>query len=181
MNKLLLALGVLIGLVSLNSPSYALRAGDTTNKTLYNSPLISSITNGNTAFVTASVGTGAVQVCTATSIGSGNTNGTLMSCGSTPITGISLSGGGSGGTVTLYDANTNQAFGNGTSAFTTNSSNQAESGPLEVVFEATVAANTQNYYDLSNAPINTVNGVVAMATSTSGAVVYSSKAIATNT
>lgn len=181
MKKLFLVFGVLMGLVALSNPSYALRALDSTNKTVFNVPLVSSTANGNAAFVTNTLGgSTALQVCTTLSLGSGTSAGNLMSCGGTPITGISLSGGASGGTVTIYDANTTQAWPTAGILATANSSNAAECGPQEVVFEATVAASTQNYYDLSNDPINTNNGVVVFASSTSGAVVYTSPAIAAN-
>jgi hypothetical protein len=173
MKKLLLVLGVLMGLVVLSGPSYALRAVDSTSKTVYAQPLVSSPLNGNASFITGSTNTVATGQQNCASQGAGATNGTqgtLMACGSTPILSFSLSGGASGGTVTIYDASTNQI----------NNSFPAEAMPQEVVFEATVAANTALYVDLSNAPINTNNGVVAAATSTSGVVIYTSPAIAAN-
>lgn len=175
MKKLLLVFGVLMGLVVLSAPSFALTAPNSSNKTSLNIPLVSSQTNGNTAFTTASTSvsvTGAGQFCS----GSGATTftgtsfGNLVSCGSTPITGLIMSGGASGGTVVIYDSNTN---GN-------NANFAAEVGPQEAVFEATVAANTTTYIDAHDVPISTINGVVAYATSTSGVIVYTSKAIAIN-
>lgn len=172
MKKLLLVFGVLMGLVGLTVSSYALPANNSSLKTMYNRPLVSAVGNGNTAFVTGSTQGLTVQSCPGTSVTGTQTptNTTLLACGSMPITAVMLSGGASGGTVTIYDASTTQ----------NNQNFPGEVGPVEVVYEATVAANTQNYVDLSNAPINTVNGVTAMATSTSGVVVYSSTGIATN-
>ena len=101
MKKLLLVLGVLIGLVGLTSQSYALRASDSTNKTVYAQALVSSALNGNTPFVTGSVNTTTLQYCGQPFTGptSGSNEGTLMACGSTPIISLALSGGSSGGTV----------------------------------------------------------------------------------
>lgn len=167
MKKLLLVIGVLMGLVS---TSYALQFSSSSNKTILQAPLVSSVSNGNAAFITGSTTTSVTnggQYCLsggATSF-TGTTQGTLMGCDVNAITALSLSGGASGGTVAVYDAMTNGI----------NQANPGEVGVAECVFEATVGANTQNYYDLSNAPIQTLNGVVAYATSTSGVIVYSSK------
>ena len=131
---------------------------------MFQKTLVSSPTNGNTSFVTGSVGGTSDQSCIGSAAGSGITNSgaTLMACSGTPITGMVLSGGASGGTVTIYDANTNL----------NNTSFLAEVSVQEVVFEATVAASTQLYIDMSDAPIMTQNGVVVLASSTSGVVVY---------
>jgi hypothetical protein len=174
MKKLILSLGLLMVTV-LSVPSFALTGSNSSNKTLVQVPLVAipGAANGSpVAFITATTNGQAVQFCggSATGAGGASATGYLVSCGMTPITGINISGGASGGTVAIYDAatnNINQAF-------------PAEVGSAETVFEATVAANTQNFYDLHDAPINTQNGVVVMASSTSGVVVYSSPAVAAN-
>lgn len=173
MKKLILVLGVLMGLVGFTVSSYALNASGSTNKTLLQIPLVSSYTNGNTAFVTGTTNGGqTVQQCAGQVTSTlQNTLGQLLSCPGVPITGIQVSGGASGGTVTIYDAATN----------INSPSFPAEAGPAEVVFEATVASNTTTYIDIHDAPIRTLNGVVAWASSTSGVVVYTSPAVAVNT
>ena len=91
-------------------------------------------------------------------------------CPGAAITGLNLSGGTSGGNIIIYDANTNL----------TNQNFASEVGPQEVVYEATIGANTTTFVDLHDAPINTINGVVAQASSTSGVVVYSSTGLSAN-
>lgn len=170
MKKLLLVFGVLMGMLTLGSQSYAVTGGNSSLKTAVQVPLVGSVSNLPTAFVTGTTNANTVNFCSTSTTGSGATSGILLNCGGAPITGISMSGGASGGTIAIYDANTNQV----------NQAFPAEVGSAECVFEATVAANTQNYYDLHDAPINTQNGVVAIATSTSGVVVYSSPGVAAN-
>lgn len=166
---------VFAGLVILTSPSYATRYLESTNKTVLQQALVGSTGLGTAqvAFVTGTTNSNTVGVCSsagAVATPAAAASGFLLSCPGMPITGVMLSGGASGGTVTIYDANTNQL----------NQAFPAEVGVAEVVYEATVAANTQNYVDLSNAPINTNNGIVAIASSTSGVIVYSSPAGTTN-
>lgn len=80
------------------------------------------------------------------------------------ITGIAISNGATAGIISLYDASTASGFNSGGSL--------TQGGPLECVFESQVAANTANYIDLSNAPINTNQGVLMVTTGTVGAVIY---------
>jgi hypothetical protein len=158
MKKLILSLGLLMGLVVLGSPSYALRAGDSSQKTYLQQVLVSSANNGNAAFITAT-----------------GSSGILMSIPGTPITGISYSNGATTGVISIYDASLAVPSNGGQSAST--GLGTPEVGVQECVFEATVAANTGGYIDLSNAPINTVNGVVVLTSGTAGATVYTSNAI----
>lgn len=170
MKKLTLSLGLLMGLLSVSS--YALTFPNSTNKTSFQKPLVSSLTNGNGPFVTGSVATaitGGGQNCAGYLTATGSSYGTLMSCGATAITGILLSGGASGGTVTIYDAGTNVAYPTQNGI---NLTGYAEVGNQETVFEATVAANSTTFVDMHDVPIITSNGVVSYATSTSGVVVY---------
>jgi len=137
MKKLYLVLLALILGAVLSAPSYALQFSASSNKTLLQGPLVS--------------------VANASSFVTGASSGWLLSVGSTPITGLQLSGGSAGGGITIYDEPTT-AIGN-----------------IDIVFESTIAANTNTYIDLSNAPIQTISGVVAQTSSTAGVVVYSSK------
>lgn len=177
MKKLLLVFGVLIGLVG---TSYALPANNSSLKTFYNTALVSSISNGNASFVTTSTET-TNQFCSNVFAGSGGFYGTLLNCGSTAITGISLTGGTSGGYVVIYDANNNVNPANNSASISVGGiSAPGEAGPAEVVFEVYQAANTGTYVDLSNAPISTTNGVIAYVTGTAGTVVYKGTGVATN-
>lgn len=174
MKNKLLFLGVLMGL-ALSSPSFALQGGDSSNKTTVQTAIVFNpgLANGSpAAFITGTTNAQGTQFCASAgaTTGTGAATGNLSLCGGAAITGINLSGGGSGGIVSIYDASTNQ----------TNQNFQNEVGNAECVFEATVAANTQNYYDLHNAPIMAQNGVVVMASSTSGVVVYTSNGINNN-
>ena len=126
MKKLLLVLA-LFGFML--SPAFAIQYGTSTNKTMLQYPInATGIKIGATAAVIATPGV--------------------------PITGILAIGGGSGGTVTIYDSNSSSVTAN------------------EVVFETILAANGAAYYDLSNAPINTLSGIYVSSTSTSGVIVY---------
>lgn len=163
MKKLFLVFGVLIGLLLMGNPSYALRATDSSNKTFLNSPLVSN--NG------ASVVGAFIQTT--------GSSGTLMITPGVPITGIAISNGATAGVLSIYDASqavatTGLAPGNGSLPYI------PEVGALECVYETNVAASTGAYYDLSNAPINTVNGVVILTSGTVGAVVYTSNQINAN-
>ena len=171
MRKLFLAFLVLIGMV-FSSQSFALTGGTSSNKTEFQQPLVSAVANGNTAFVTGtSLNSGVAQFCaTSPGVSGGNFQGVLLSCPGAAITGLNLSGGTSGGNIIIYDANTNL----------TNQNFASEVGPQEVVYEATIGANTTTFVDLHDAPINTINGVVAQASSTSGVVVYSSTGLSAN-
>lgn len=133
MKKLLL--GVL-GLILMVSPSYAIGYRDSTNKTFLQSSVGGFYSNTNT-----NLGPGVGAQVTQPGI---------------PITGLMLSGGASGGTVSIYDS----GFMSGTFNAT------------ECAYEATIGSNTQNYVDLSQAPINTQNGIVVIATSTAGVIIY---------
>lgn len=172
MKKLFLVFGVLIGLFVMVHPSYALTASNSSNKTLFQSALVAYPGAGvaPVSFITGTTNSNTTQNCTGGSGAAGIGSGYLLNCGGAPITAINISGGASGGTIAIYDVNTNQSI----------QSSPAEVGVAECVFEATVAASTQNYYDLHDAPINTQNGIVAVATSTSGVVVYSSNGVAAN-
>lgn len=139
----------MLGLV-IASPSYAISFRDSTNKTMLNQPI------NNVGFLSSST------------IGG---NGTLISIPGTPITGIMLSGGSSGGVVSIYDANVATVAANAV-AGGANTVGSVEVGNPECVFEATVGSNTQNFVDLSASPINTNNGIVVVTSSTAGVVVY---------
>lgn len=82
MRKLFSLLGVMLALVCLASPSYALTFRDSTNKTFLQSPL------NNTGFET---------------VPNGTANFTVIATPGLPITGIMLSAGATTGIVALYD------------------------------------------------------------------------------
>lgn len=162
MRKLILSLGVLIAVLAFNTTSFALQARDSSNKTFFQSVLVSSPNNANEAFVTST-----------------GSSGVLMAIPGTPITGIAYSNSGTAGVVSIYDAS--QAVpSNGLAPQNGAGAIIAEVGVLECVFEATVAANTGGYFDLSNAPINTVNGVVVLTGGSTGVTVYTSNQINAN-
>ena len=172
MKKLFLVFAVIIGITVFSYQSFALTGGQSSNKTLFQQPLVSSVTNGNTAFVSGTtINSGVAQYWSSSpGISGGTYQGVLLNCNGTPITGIALSAGATAGVVTIYDANTNLV----------NQNFPTEVGVQEVVFEAAVAANTGSYIDIHDAPINTVNGVVVQASGTSGVVVYTSNGVSAN-
>lgn len=174
MKKLLLFLGVLMGLTVINVPAHALNARDSSNKTFLNVPLLQTAGNGEMVLQGSQNGGGFIS--------STGSSGVLVSSTGAPITGIAYSNSGTAGVLTIYDASFATPVQNGLSCGITGGTGPcfAEVGPLETVFEATIAANTGGYYDLSNAPINTQNGVVILTSGNTGATIYTSPQINTN-
>ena len=116
---------------------------------------------GGLSFAYTSVNTGRITPSYQKAQGGllGTTAGlTAVSVGSTVITGIMVTSGSTANPVQFWDASTNVA-----TSGQTNVLNNAST-----VFEANTAANTTTFYDLSQTPIRTVNGLEASSAALTG-------------
>ena len=106
------------------------------------------------SFAATAVNTGKITPSYQKSYGGLNTNGLqTLSTGSTVITGINVTSGATANQVQLWDASTNNANVIGGTSQT--------AGNASTCLEVGTAANTSTFFDFSNTPIRTVNGLEA--------------------